>query len=654
MGFACDCIAAKMGSMKMLMSLLVCAGLWGQSGLRKIGDLGAGAEVYVYTDTANVYVIRQGERAMLIDVGDGGVLAELPKIGVKQLEWVLFTHHHREQVQGAAKLKDWNVKVAVPEAEREFFENPMAFRKMKASLADRFAVHGASYLRVPRERIAVDRGFAKMDDFEWGGLQFHCVETKGNSPGAMSYLVKTPTGWVAFVGDLIVDGARMHTWFDTEWDYGFAAGIFPLVESAALIEQFDPVLVAPSHGPMIRDGRVQLAELQKKLRAFEPLYVRGYPVFRYAGADQDRTSKPTEIPHVWQVLPHVYKFKGPNYGVNFYLILAESGKGLLVDCGLVEAQFLDRTLERMREKLGLKSIDACIVSHMHGDHMLNTRHLREKWGVKVWALDNMVDKMERPERYDYAAAVWAYPQGLNSVKVDRSFKPGESLDWEGYRFTIDWMPGQTEFALAVRGVIDGKKVVFTGDNLFGDPRDPKQSGHEAVVARNSSIFEEGYIYGAEYLKRIAPDLLLGGHSYVMDQPAGMIERYRQWSYDIRDAFRGLASDKDYQYWYDPFWVRAEPYRIRLVRGGSSEFDLHVRNFRTAGQRHRVEVRTPAGVSATPEVLQGELAAEARGVFRVNLTAGAEARLGVQLVTFDITLDGKRYGEYFDLIVEVVP
>ena len=253
MGFACDCIAAKMGPMRFLMSLLVCAGLWGQSGLRKIGDLGAGAEAYVYTDTANVNVIRQGERAMLIDVGDGGVLAELPKIGVKQLEWVLFTHHHREQVQGAAKLKDWNVKVAVPEAEREFFENPMAFRKMKASLADRFAVHGASYLRVPRERIAVDRGFAKMDDFEWGGLQFHCVETKGNSPGAMSYLVKTPTGWVAFVGDLIVDGARMHTWFDTEWDYGFAAGIFPLVESAALIEQFDPVLVAPSHGPMIRE-----------------------------------------------------------------------------------------------------------------------------------------------------------------------------------------------------------------------------------------------------------------------------------------------------------------------------------------------------------------------------------------------------------------
>ena len=33
---------------------------------------------------------------------------------------------------------------------------------------------------------------------------------------------------------------------------------------------------------------------------------------------------------------------------------------------------------------------------------------------------------------------------------------------------------------------------------------------EAVVARNSSVLEEGYIYGAEYLSRIKPDLIIGG------------------------------------------------------------------------------------------------------------------------------------------------
>jgi hypothetical protein len=47
----------------------------------------------------------------------------------------------------------------------------------------------------------------------------------------------------------------MHNWFDTEWDYGFAAGIYALHNSAALIEDFDPVLLLASHGPAVREPK---------------------------------------------------------------------------------------------------------------------------------------------------------------------------------------------------------------------------------------------------------------------------------------------------------------------------------------------------------------------------------------------------------------
>jgi hypothetical protein len=29
------------------------------------------------------------------------------------------------------------------------------------------------------------------------------------------------------------------------------------------------------------------------------------------------------------------------------------------------------------------------------------------------------------------------------------------------------------------------------------------------------------------------------------------------------VFQTLSNDKDYQYWYDPYWVRAQPYRAAL-------------------------------------------------------------------------------------------
>ncbi|MEX0670927.1 MAG: hypothetical protein WD060_10785 [Pirellulales bacterium] len=72
-----------------------------------------------------------------------------------------------------------------------------------------------------RPPIPLDRAFEKMDSFQWRSREIWCAETAGNSPGSMRYLMRRGgagqgTGWLAFSGDLMLDGATMHTWFDTE------------------------------------------------------------------------------------------------------------------------------------------------------------------------------------------------------------------------------------------------------------------------------------------------------------------------------------------------------------------------------------------------------------------------------------------------------
>ena len=86
-------------------------------------------DIYLWTDTCNVYVIKDGSAALLIDLGDGSVLDHLDEIGVTEVEWILFTHHHREQCQGADRIEGRGIKVAVPDAERPFFETRVVFRK---------------------------------------------------------------------------------------------------------------------------------------------------------------------------------------------------------------------------------------------------------------------------------------------------------------------------------------------------------------------------------------------------------------------------------------------------------------------------------------------------------------------------------------------
>lgn len=72
-------------------------------------DSTAHPNLFAWTDTCNVYVLRDGDSALLFDLGDGSVLSHLDEIGVKRVEWVLFTHHHREQCQGIGPRESFRV-----------------------------------------------------------------------------------------------------------------------------------------------------------------------------------------------------------------------------------------------------------------------------------------------------------------------------------------------------------------------------------------------------------------------------------------------------------------------------------------------------------------------------------------------------------------
>lgn len=610
--------------------------------------------LYLWADIANVYILKDGDAAILFDLGDGGVLEHLKDIGVSKIEWVLFTHHHREQTQGYPKVKPWSPQIAVPEQERLLFEQPSSFRKMNSSLEDQYAVHGSSYVRPSIVPIRVDRGLLDMDIFTWRGYEITCLKTPGNSPGSMSYFIDTSAGRIAITGDVMLDGARMHNWFDSEWDYGFATGLYVLHNSARLIQEFNPVLLLPSHGPLIRDPKEQLTNYQKKLKDLIPALLRGYDVYNLTSSFQDKVSKPTEVPFIWQVSPHIYKFKGPTFFVNFTLILADNGHALAVDCGLLDEAFLNKTLDLMSQRLGLKKIDAVLISHMHGDHFLQVPFLKKKYGTEVWALERMANQLQRPFDYDYAALIPAYDKGFDSIKVDRFLRAGEKIIWEGYEFTVDWMPGQTEFAMGFHGKIDERYVIFTGDNIFADSEDVSHNGHEALVARNSAILEEGYMVGAQLLKDLNPDIIIGGHSFVMDKPHELIERYYQWSFHMRDLLQDLSSFEDYRYWFDPYWVKAEPYRNKMKGGDTLELQIKVRNFEHVKDTHVVEIHTPQGISCDPCTLADTLNANSTGIYPVRIIAAKDIAPDLYILGLDVTLNGKRHGEWFDALIEIQP
>jgi len=83
--------------------------------------------LYRFTDTCNVYVVKDGQSALLIDAGSGAVLDSLAEIGCTKVEWVLHTHHHRDQCWGDPALIEAGARLAVPQYERHLFEKAELF-----------------------------------------------------------------------------------------------------------------------------------------------------------------------------------------------------------------------------------------------------------------------------------------------------------------------------------------------------------------------------------------------------------------------------------------------------------------------------------------------------------------------------------------------
>ena len=74
--------------------------------------------LFVYHGPINVGLLRDGRngKALLVDCGDGRVTRELETVGVRAVDRVIFTHHHRDQACGARALEQHGAKIGVPAA----------------------------------------------------------------------------------------------------------------------------------------------------------------------------------------------------------------------------------------------------------------------------------------------------------------------------------------------------------------------------------------------------------------------------------------------------------------------------------------------------------------------------------------------------------
>jgi glyoxylase-like metal-dependent hydrolase (beta-lactamase superfamily II) len=551
------------------------------SGGRTLNLSSISKSIYCLRDSCNVYVVVDDGAALVIDAGSGAVLEHLDVLNVDQIEWVLHTHHHRDQCWGTPRLRQHGARVAVPEHERHLFDKAQTYWQTRRTY-DNYNSRNTFF--TIGEDIPVDAVLEDYEYFDWHGYRFYVLPAKGHTHGSSAFLADIDGQIVAFVGDLMASGGKLTHLHAMEYNYGCLEGLLFTLQSIQALRRQRVNVALPSHGEPITDVAGDIDKLEQRIVDCVALG-QGMRV----GGVWSRVEA-SFVPRLeLQPISRHLLWSGVWACANFYVVLSDSGKALFIDYGhaflphlhvfadhegLDTMRFVEHRLDDLEARSGITEIDVVIPTHIHDDHTCGIPYLQRHRGTECWALEEVALVLERP-------AAWASTPCLlpKPIRIDRRLRSGEPFLWEEFEFRVYHAPGQTEFHSVIEAVIDGRKVVFTGDNYFiaevARHDRIERLPFQTTVMRNSFQLAM-HRQCAEIMQAISPELICPGHDELLPCTKAEIDTYCDFIEQKERSFRALV-DEPADHYIDLFWVRLLPYIATVAPAQVVEYQLLLRN-----------------------------------------------------------------------------
>lgn len=606
-------------------------------------------DLYIFEDTCNVFLLRRGSRGLLIDFGSGAILPHLPALGIEQIDWILHTHHHRDQCSGDTLAVARGIPIAVPEAERPFFADVETFWQTRR-IVELYDVRNDFFSLT--QNVPVSALLRDYSTFEWRGLSFFVQPTPGHTPGSITLVVEVDGLRVAFTGDLIHSPGKVQTLYDLQYAYAEHEGVDLSIYSLDALSKLKPELLCPSHGEPMTGAQEAITALDRNLRQWHSFWYNHPP-----------TADLTPV----AVSPHL--IASTETTSSFYAILSDSGKALLVDYGgaswtffqvytryvdtFGHMRFLHHSIDKLRDRFGVKEIDVVIPSHMHDDHVNGIPILTRRYGTKVWAHECMVDILQHPRSLN-VGCIFGEP-----LRIDRVLRNRETFRWQEYEFTVVHSPGHTHYEMAMFGIVDGKRIGFTGDAFFADAAHPDSLRHNLIYRNRLKTGD--YLASLANLVEFQPEMLAPGHGKPFAVTPQHFENFAVRARRQDELFQELIAAPDVNRGLDPSWIRLSPYQISAQGGQPCPIHVEVRNLGSSPLQIEASLIVPGGWRCSP--LRVSLHAEPGSVARAPLTFTPSASLRTasrrssraasrRAIALDATVNGKHLGQITEAVVDL--
>jgi len=547
------------------------------------------------------YALIAGEHALLIDApthADG-----LKKHGVRTIDAVLLTHHHRDTAAFAGHFLAQHVPVRAPRASAEWLTSEGVRAYWRTSLPLRTSQ--TTYLVLPEGLDGVDCSLSDGQTIDWNSWRVHVVATPGHSRDHVAFAVvrsqrsgngsngsspvASASGLFLFCGDALTAPGKMWTPYTTDWDHWTDAGLKPAAQSLRKLAQLKPSVLLPAHGPPLyspsqkgnKEGEDAVKALEQTAAAVEEVaFLKSFerftkerlknpPRYRFLAREQAETngSKPWS-----QISEHLFLT-----GNTYVLVSKQERAFLVVDPWDPHSA---RQLPKLQADQHLGKLEVVLCSHAHFDHYDGVYSILQRDRPQLWTLDRVAIPVADPS---LLRAPFLDPR---PVKFDRLAKDGTTLTWREYSLRFHFLPGQTEFTMGVETEIDGKKCFFTADNFF---HQDQFSGSGGWMGLNRS-FPLPYAESAQKVLDARPDWVLAEHGGAMEFSAEDFRRRVQWGKQCARAADAICLSGNHRCDWDPHRIHIEPVVHKAKPGQTLQAILIVSNLLSRPVKHTLTLK----------------------------------------------------------------
>ena len=576
--------------------------------------------LYRTKDGPYSYALVSGDRAVLIDATvPPDAVAEL---GVKTVESVFLTHHHRDTAAFASSYRAKKIPVRAPKESADYLLPESVAKFWKESVPLRNS--RTAYFVLPEGVEGIDCRIADGKNFTFGNWSITPVATPGHSRDHFAYFVehavlagKGPR--YLFAGDALHSRGKLWTPYTTDWDHWTDIGLKPAAESLRKLAKLNATALLPAHGPVVKDDIaktltdtaevVEEAAFMKSYERYTKQRLKDEPKYDFL-VPKEQIASAGDKP--WAKIADKLWLTG-----NTYVLQSKTSDGIFVldPWGQRSADQVAKL--QKDEKLG--PVELVAFSHAHYDHFDGIHVLGGRDKCAVWSLDLVAAPLKDPNR---SRAPFLDPR---PIKFTKELKDGETAMWGGYTFKFHHLPGQSYFTSAIETTIDGKRCLFTADNFF---HQDQFSGTGGWMGLNRS-YPAVYGTSAKKVLDLAPERVLAEHGGPYVFSAEDYKRRVKWGAEAGKAADALCLSGSHQWDWNPNRIEFEPHLQTAKPGDRLKAILRLNNTSAKGLTVTVSIKGRGIVPDSTHTLTAN--AETSKEIALSLTLAASARPGRHII-----------------------